>query len=156
MIVEPSYFVYRTALGRVTIASNGQAVTRLVFGPAHLEGKRHPCDVTTRAADQVLAYLAGRRRLFDVPTAPQGTAFQREVWSCLCTIPYGQTRTYAQVAEMIGRPQSFRAVGAACRANPIPLIIPCHRVVAAHGLGGYVAGEVVKRFLLDLERDKVS
>jgi O-6-methylguanine DNA methyltransferase len=81
----------------------------------------------------------------------EATPFQHEVWSALCDIPFGEVRTYAEVAGAVGRPRAARAVGNANHANPWPIIVPCHRVVAATGLGGYGGGERVKRYLLGLE-----
>ncbi len=105
-----------------------------------------------RVAMQLHAYLAGRRHQFDFPIAPHGSPFDQQVWHALQAIPYGETRTYGEVARSIGRPQGARAVGRANGRNPIPLVIPCHRVVAAGGrLGGYGGGLDLKRRLLDLE-----
>ena len=104
------------------------------------------------AARQLEQYFAGRRRTFSVALADvAATDFQRAVWEALDEIPYGSVATYAEVAAMVGRPRAARAVGNANHANPWPLLHPCHRVVAAQGLGGYGGGEEVKRFLLDLE-----
>lgn len=90
--------------------------------------------------------------MFDIPLHPSGTEFQREVWRAIELIPYGQTRTYAQIADSIGRPGSARAVGSAARVNPLPIVIPCHRIVpASGGIGGYAYGPEMKRFLLELE-----
>ena len=98
-------------------------------------------------------YFAARRRTFALPLRPQGTAFQQAAWSALCDIPYGQTRTYAQQAAAIGNPKACRAVGMANHCNPLPLFIPCHRVIGAGGkLTGYAGGLAVKRFLLELEQ----
>lgn len=105
------------------------------------------------ALTELAEYLAGTRRSFSVPLAPEGTPFQLAVWDALRTIPYGATRTYGNIAAQIGRPRAARAVAAACGRNPLPVFIPCHRVVAADGLGGYSDPEGVhtKQFLLDLE-----
>ena len=104
-----------------------------------------------RARDQLFAYFDRERTAFDLPLAPEGTDFQRRVWAALQAIPYGQTRSYAALAASLG--SAARAVGRANAANPIPILIPCHRVVAADGLGGYSGGNgaVTKRALLDLE-----
>jgi len=148
-----NHFAYNTPFGKVTLASDGRALTMLVPGDRMLAGDRAPNAITNAAATQLQEYFAGQRRMFDVPLNPAGTPFQREVWHALEFIPYGQTRTYAQVAESIGRPTAARAVGSANNANPIPIIIPCHRVVpASGGMGGYAFGEKMKRFLLALER----
>ncbi len=101
---------------------------------------------------QLAEYFAGERKQFDVPLALRGTPFQLEVWRALQRIPYGETRTYADIARAIGRPTATRAVGGANGANPIPIIIPCHRVIGSNGgLTGFGGGIDVKRRLLDLE-----
>ncbi len=115
--------------------------------PSHLED----------AASQLEAYLAGKHRGFDLPLDPAGTPFQREVWFTLASIPYGQTISYAELASKVGRPRAFRAVGQANGANPLPIFLPCHRVVASGGgLGGYSGGLDLKRALLALEREAVA
>ncbi|HYX36146.1 MAG TPA: methylated-DNA--[protein]-cysteine S-methyltransferase [Oligoflexus sp.] len=104
------------------------------------------------AAEQIEAYLNGERKLFDVTLAPQGTAFQREVWNELRQIPYGQTISYQELAIRVKRPKACRAVGSANGKNPLTLIIPCHRVIASNAsLGGYSGGLDRKSWLLSLE-----
>lgn len=104
------------------------------------------------AIDQLLEYFAGERRQFDLRLAPRGTPFQLAVWNALLEIGYGQTRCYADIARTIGRPAAVRAVGAANGANPIPVVIPCHRVIGKGGsLTGFGGGLDMKRRLLDLE-----
>jgi methylated-DNA-[protein]-cysteine S-methyltransferase len=101
---------------------------------------------------QLAEYFAGDRTDFDIKLAPRGTPFQLDVWRTLQRIPYGETRSYADIARSIGRPTATRAVGAANGANPIPIIIPCHRVIGSNGsLTGFGGGMGVKRRLLDLE-----
>ena len=101
---------------------------------------------------QLLEYFSGKRRTFDVALAPRGTEFQLAVWNALLEIPYGATMTYAQLAHRIGKPNAVRAVGAANGANPIPVIIPCHRVIGSNGtLTGYGGGIERKQWLLALE-----
>ena len=100
---------------------------------------------------QLDEYFARRRRFFHLPLAPQGTPFQLRVWKALQAIPYGTTITYGELARRLGNPRATRAVGAANGANPIAIIIPCHRVVAANGPGGYAGGLDIKRHLLKLE-----
>jgi len=105
------------------------------------------------AAVQIVEFLEGKRQGFELPLDPRGTAFQRAVWSELARIPYGETRSYADVARAIGRPLAVRAVGAANGANPLALVVPCHRVIAADGsLGGYGGGLELKARLLAMER----
>jgi methylated-DNA-[protein]-cysteine S-methyltransferase len=104
------------------------------------------------AAEQMREYFAGRLRQFDLPLDPQGTAFQKRVWCELETIPFGQIRSYAQVAVAIGKPKAVRAVGAANGANPLPIVVPCHRVIGSSGrLVGYGGGLALKHRLLELE-----
>ncbi len=105
------------------------------------------------AATQLREYFAGHRRTFDVPIAPIGTAFQLEVWRALTAIPFGETRSYGELARTLGRPSASRAVGAANGQNPLSIIVPCHRVIAASGaLTGYAGGLDAKRWLLGHER----
>ena len=113
--------------------------------------------LVTDTATQLSEYFAGSRRSFDVPLGDvRATAFQLEVWAALRDIPYGQVRTYSDVAAAVRRPLAVRAVGNANGANPWPVVVPCHRVVARDGLGGYGGGTDVKRFLLDLEGARVA
>ncbi|MCA8955724.1 MAG: methylated-DNA--[protein]-cysteine S-methyltransferase [Planctomycetes bacterium] len=102
---------------------------------------------------QLREYFAGRRRGFDLPLSAAGTVFQREVWDELQRIPYGETISYGELARRIGRPRAVRAVGQANRRNPIPIVVPCHRVLGADGtLTGFGGGLPIKRALLELER----
>ena len=104
------------------------------------------------ASRQLQAYFAGKLTRFDIPVAPEGTPFQREVWSALQDIPYGECTSYGEIAKRIGRPKACRAVGAANGRNPIPIVIPCHRVVGSTGsLTGFGGGIETKRVLLELE-----
>jgi O-6-methylguanine DNA methyltransferase len=118
------------------------------------EAKRTEAFAPNRAAvAQILEYLEGKRTEFDLPLDLRGTPFQVEVWRALLTIPYGETRTYQQIARQVGRPRAVRAVGAANGANPVSLVVPCHRVIATGGkLGGYGGGIELKARLLALER----
>lgn len=139
-------------MGKVTLGSDGQALTRLAFGEARLAGQRRPNAVTNRAANELQEYFAGKRRYFDVPVHAAGTDFQKAVWAEISDIPYGATRTYSQIAQALGKPKAYRAVGRAANANPVPVIVPCHRVVGSRGnLVGYAYGLDAKKFLLDLE-----
>jgi methylated-DNA-[protein]-cysteine S-methyltransferase len=106
----------------------------------------------TLAEQQLIEYFQGRRKIFELPLAFVGTPFQTMVWQALLTIPYGETRTYGEVARQVGQPAAARAVGAANRRNPISIIAPCHRVVGASGaLTGFAGGLEAKRYLLNLE-----
>jgi methylated-DNA-[protein]-cysteine S-methyltransferase len=111
----------------------------------------HP--VLAEARRQLDAYFAGQRRAFDLPLAAAGTDFQRRVWAALLTIPYGETRSYGDIARVIGRPSASRAVGAANGRNPIAIVVPCHRVIGGNGsLTGFGGGMTNKKLLLDLEQ----
>lgn len=114
------------------------------------EDADHP--VLVEAGRQIGEYFAGTRTAFDVPLDFQGTDFQRSVWAALLTIPFGETRTYAQIARQVGRPTAFRAVGAANGKNPISIVAPCHRVVGSDGtLTGFAGGLEAKALLLGIE-----
>ena len=114
--------------------------------------KGQPPTPVADAVQQLKEYFAGSRRSFKVKLASSpATAFQNDVWAALRKIPYGQVRTYAEVADAVERPRAHRAVGNANHANPWPIVVPCHRVVASAGLGGYGGGDHVKRYLLGLE-----
>ena len=111
-----------------------------------------PTPLSDRAAAQLAEYFAGKRKEFDLPLCPQGTDFQKAVWQALLEIPYGQTRSYGEIAASIGNPKASRAVGMACNRNPIWVLIPCHRVVGKNkSLTGYAGGLDRKQWLLDLE-----
>ena len=144
-------FTMQSPIGLLTIEETDGAITALRFGGETVSPP--PTPLLQRAAQQLTEYFDARRRRFDLPLRPQGTAFQQAAWSALCDIPYGQTRTYAQQAAAIGNPKACRAVGMANHRNPLPLFIPCHRVIGAGGkLTGYAGGLAVKRFLLELEQ----
>lgn len=129
------------------------AITELSFDAgrgANLRPKETP--LLRATAHQLSEYLAGRRRIFDLPLNPVGTEFQHKVWDALLRIPFGETKSYAQVAAAVGCPRGARAVGGAVGKNPIPIIIPCHRVLAAGGkIGGFSLGLDMKRKLLNIE-----
>lgn len=154
--------VVATSIGEVTLVARGDALIRVLLPGADLvtaEGGsiQAPSDdrLMDEAQRQLEDYVAGARREFDLPMDLQPehtTAFERDAWLALATIPYGETISYAAQAERIGRPGAFRAVGAANGRNPLPLLLPCHRVVGADGsLVGFGGGLALKRALLDLE-----
>lgn len=150
-------------LGRIEMESNGRALTWLSIegdehsehGTLHHGGASGPMDaVLTHAIRELNEYFAGERRTFTVPVELAGTPFQRSVWAQLSGIGWGEHRSYADIAEAIGKPGAFRAVGGAVGANPVPLIVGCHRVLARDGrITGYSAGSGIstKQFLLSLE-----
>lgn len=151
--------VYESPIGKLTLASNGEAITQVEF-----EDNRYPLPEHPRGDDKILrqarkeldAYFAGKLKDFTVPVAPEGTEFQKKAWKALQKIPYGQTRSYGQQAKVVGNPSASRAVGAANGRNPIPVIIPCHRVIGSNGsLTGFGGGMKRKQFLLDLEQGEL-
>ena len=152
------HLTLHTPLGEITVFEEDGAILALDWGRAHGIDNPAPTPVLREAAAQLHDYFDGKRVLFDLPLAPQGSAFRQSVWAALCRIPPGQTRSYIDIAREIGC-GSPRAIGQANGANPIPIIIPCHRVVAAGGgIGGYSGegGIVTKRFLLALEARGIS
>ncbi len=113
-------------------------------------------ELLEETANELEEYLQGKRKEFNIPINPKGTSFMKQVWKALCQIPYGEVRSYKQIAKQIENPNAVRAVGMANHKNPIPFIIPCHRVVGSNGkLVGYALGLDKKDFLLELERKNV-
>ena len=143
--------VIQSPVGPLTLTGTEDALTRLSFGGGQA-GAGSPSPALELAARELEEYFAGVRREFTVPLAPVGTAFQLAVWSALREIPYGATASYRDIAVRLGRPGGAVAVGQANSRNPIPIIIPCHRIIGAGGqLVGYTGGLEIKRFLLRLE-----
>ena len=137
--------------GELLVAKEDGAVVEIHFRPRGIDGVRDDSAVADVAA-QLHEYFRGERQAFDLELAPRGTEFQRLCWNALQRIPYGETRSYGDIAREIGRPAAVRAVGAANGANPIPIVIPCHRVVGSNGsLTGFGGGIETKRWLLALE-----
>jgi methylated-DNA-[protein]-cysteine S-methyltransferase len=138
----------------IRLVASNSGLRALQFHPFGApEGERNDANEWMKqAADELRTYFAGILRVFRVPLDMQGTDFQLSVWHHLVKIPYGETRSYAQVAEAIGRPQAVRAVGAANGSNPVAIIVPCHRVIGANGkLTGYGGGLPLQKRLLELE-----
>lgn len=152
-----SYAVLETPIGELTLVGDGRALTGSYFGlQQHLPdpgsfGDRND-SLYPEAREQLGEYFAGQRTEFAMPLAPVGTDFQKRVWQQLRQIPFGETRSYGEIAEALGGPTLTRAVGAANGRNPLGVIVPCHRVIGADGsLTGYAGGLDRKRFLLELE-----
>lgn len=122
-----------------------------------LEASKHESEEKSlaaldRAAEEIREYLDGKRTEFDIPVCAPGTPFQKKVWNALCQIPYGETRTYGEIARLVGSPKGARAVGMACGRNPIMVLVPCHRVIGSTGkLVGFGGGLPMKESLLNLE-----
>lgn len=148
-------FFYQTAIGKIGIAENGNAITNVYFKetfvPENTEILETP--LLKEAGQQMKDYLKGKRKSFEIPLVLDGTEFQQNVWGALQKIPFGEIRSYGEIAKNIGRPQSSRAVGMANSKNPILIFIPCHRVIGVKGnLVGYAGGLEVKAYLLQLEK----
>lgn len=142
-------------IGPLRLEADGDALSAIRFDGEACEPE--PSDLLDEAERQLRAYFARERTTFDLPLRPVGTDFQREVWGALTRLPYGATCSYADLATAIGRPKAVRAVGAANGRNPLPIVIPCHRVIGRDGtLVGFGGGLARKRVLLDLERDQLS
>jgi len=151
------YTCYPSPVGELLLAGDGDALCVVAFPsekrPARLKTEWERQDAAfSEVVDQLDAYFSGDLTHFDLPLRPSGTVFQQQVYGALQEIPYGATTTYGAIARKIGRPRAVRAVGAANGRNPIPIIIPCHRVIGADGsLTGFGGGLEIKKFLLDLE-----
>jgi methylated-DNA-[protein]-cysteine S-methyltransferase len=147
------YKILETPLGPLRLVSNGEALTRIEFPGQHdTDGEAGNDEVLELCERQLREYFAGERQEFDLPLAAGGTQFQQQVWSALQAIPFGERRSYRDIAEGIGNAKAVRAVGAANGKNPIPIVVPCHRVVGSDGsLTGFAGGLEAKRMLLELE-----
>lgn len=153
---------YRTIdspIGLLTLAGHGSVLTNLrmvdqTYEPSRAEWSPDP-EAFGAAVDQLVAYFAGELTSFELELDLRGTEFQRRVWQALLTIPYGETRSYGEIAEQIGAPGSARAVGLANGHNPIAIVVPCHRVIGSNGsLTGFGGGLGRKRTLLELENQR--
>ena len=159
--LEPiSYAHVAPPIGRLLIAGDGHSIRHIRFERHNAPDAGWNPGVTEpirEAATQLEAFFGRRRRTFDLPLAPEGTPFQKRVWSQLQQIPFGATVSYGELARRLGEPTASRAVGAANGANPIPIVIPCHRVVGSDGgLTGFGGGLEVKARLLELEAGQVK
>jgi len=148
------YMFYESPVGRLTIVLEKDVIRGIVFGHHVTDGEFNTNPVLgLKIFDEFDAYFSGKSKEFDLRYRPAGTEFQKVIWRKLLEIPYGETRTYSEIAEIIGRPKAVRAVGSACGSNPIPFLIPCHRVIGKDGsLTGYAGGIENKKFLLEFEK----
>jgi len=167
--MQLGYQVFTSPMGEILVAGTSLAVTHVAHGTdkAALSATflmqhdnasafgRSEC--VSWACEQIVEYLEGRRRSIDVAIQADGTELQRKVWQELRRIPYGTTTSYTQIAEAISEPQAVRPVANACGSNPIPIIVPCHRVIHKNGnVSGFAWGKEAKQFLLDLEKESVA
>ena len=150
------YDTFESPIGALTAAADGNGLRWLLFAHNRYEpersGWRRDATPFAELRRQLGAYFAGQLHDFDLPLAPQGSAFQHAVWSALRAIPYGESRSYRDIACAIDNRNAVRAVGLANGRNPLPILVPCHRVIGADGsMTGFGGGIPIKRFLLDLE-----
>ncbi len=151
---KPALFCYLdTPLGALRLVAGETGLTHIEFDGQHgRDGEEGINTALNAAVNQLSEYFAGRRTQFDLPLAAAGTLFQQQVWRALVAIPFGEVRSYCEIAESIGRPKAVRAVGAANGRNPLPIVVPCHRVIGSNGsLTGFAGGLEAKRTLLALE-----
>jgi len=153
--MQTHYRLLDTPLGILKLVSNGKALTKIEFPGQHSQedDELQTDDPALGACSrQLTEYFAGKRTQFDLPLDAGGTEFQQEVWSALLKIPFGELRSYSDIAAIIGRPKAVRAVGAANGRNPLPIVVPCHRVIGSNGsLTGFAGGLPMKTQLLELE-----
>lgn len=146
--------MFESPVGPLALAAQEEGLVRLYLPNTPTPRLMpHKTPLMEKAERQLLEYFRGERKIFDLPLAPEGTVFQKKVWQALKEIPYGQTRSYGEIARQVGCPKGFRAVGMANHRNPLPILIPCHRVVGSKGaLTGYAGGVELKGQLLELEK----
>ena len=160
--MDHPYKIITSPVGILTLVTDNKSLVQIDWenpGSAAVkrnpenEDKNHP--VLLQAAEELNEYFAGKRQSFTIDVDPEGTEFQKKVWKALLTIPFGKTKTYGEVAALIGNRDAVRAVGGAANKNPVPVIIPCHRVIGADGkLVGFGGGLERKEFLLEIEGKK--
>jgi methylated-DNA-[protein]-cysteine S-methyltransferase len=151
-------FFYDTIIGRMTIEESDNCITYVHFGEVRRpDSNIMETDLLKKAGQELKEYFEGTRLSFDLPLKMEGTEFQIKVWNALLQIPFGETRSYKQVAEAIGNPLGSRAIGNANNKNKISIIVPCHRVIGANGkLVGYEGGLDIKEKLLNLEKNIIK
>ncbi|MBE5802515.1 MAG: methylated-DNA--[protein]-cysteine S-methyltransferase [Clostridiales bacterium] len=149
-----SYWLMESPIGPLTLIEQDGALCAICFdGVAPADARLEKTALLAQAETELTAYFCGQRKFFSLPLRLNGTDFQRRCWNALLCVPYGETRSYSQQAEMAGSPHAVRAVGMANHRNPIPIIVPCHRIIGKNGqLTGYAGGISVKEWLLTLEK----
>ena len=161
--MQLSYCYMASPVGQLKLVANEQALVAILWDNENpkrvrlaelIEDVSHPILLNTQ--QQLIEYFSGQRKVFDIPLDFEGTDFQKQVWSALLTIPYGETRSYKQIAQQLGNEKAVRAVGAANGKNPISIIAPCHRVIGSGGaLVGFAGGLDKKEILLRLELNNI-
>lgn len=149
-------FFYETPVGRLIIGEENGSITRVTWTQLPKSYIQEETELILRCKKQLEEYFAGKRKTFDLPLAPKGTAFQQRVWKALQDIPYGELRTYQEIALAVDNPKGCQAVGGANGKNPIAILIPCHRVIGKDGsMTGYSGGLEKKEWLLELEKQNL-
>jgi len=152
----------RTPFGRMELIADEQGLVEIVLpgsSPKNIDcrhkEKTEPNEILSQAAQQISEFLTGKRTVFSLPLSPRGTSFQLQVWEIIRSIPCGRTMSYAEIGARLGSRSKARAVGGAAHANPLPLVIPCHRVIGSNGsLTGFAGGLTLKEQLLDIEAEQ--
>lgn len=145
---------YDTKIGGLKISCSEDSLISIEFSNIKENKTSNPNKLSQTVINQINEYLEGSRKTFDIPLMLDGTQFQKKVWKALLDIPYGETRSYKDIAEIIGNPKAVRAVGMANNKNKIPILIPCHRVIGSRGdLVGYAGGLEIKKSFLEIEKD---
>ena len=154
-----SIFYYQSNIGKIAIVEENSQIIKLFLNSDNVQDDEYvvkETDLLREANKQLQEYFSGTRKVFSLPLNPYGTKFMKKVWQCLCDIPYGTTQSYKEIAEKTGHSRAYRAVGLANNQNPIPIFIPCHRVIGSNGkLVGYRGGLDVKSYLLVLEQNNL-
>ena len=149
------YYTYKTIIGNLNITSDNFYIRYISFGKYHQYNNMFKeTEIINNAFMQIDEYLNGRRKIFSINIKYEGTLFQQKVWKALLNIPYGSIISYKELSEKVFSPKAYREAGSACGQNPLPVIIPCHRVIHSNGsISGYAFGKEIKTFLLNLEKN---
>lgn len=146
------FYTYNTKIGNITIVATNDYITNLYINYNNIKAIQEETKLISQTANEIKEYLDGNKKSFSIPIKTEGTIFQNKVWQALLKIPYGETRSYKDIAININNSKAYRAVGTAIKNNPIPIIIPCHRVIKSNkDIGNYAYGIDIKKELLNLE-----
>lgn len=148
------FYTYNTKIGNITIVATNDYITNLYINYNNIKAIQEETKLISQTANEIKEYLDGNKKSFSIPIKIEGTDFQKKVWQELLKISYGETRSYKDIAININNSKACRAVGTAIKNNPIPIIIPCHRVINSNkNLGGYAYGLEIKKILLKIEKN---
>lgn len=148
------FYTYNTKIGNITIVATNDYITNLYINYNNIKAIQEETKLIKQTFNEIKEYLDGNKKSFSIPIKTEGTDFQKKVWQELLKISYGETRSYKDIAININNSKAYRAVGTAIKNNPIPIIIPCHRVINSNkNLGGYAYGLEIKKILLKIEKN---